>query len=394
VRILAATHLVPFPADSGGKAVSSHTLACLARLGTLDVCAFEAPWARGDGAERLRQIAGRVATLPLRRRPPLAWPLFAAAGRPHYIWRDYSTAMQRRIEMMRDAGYDVLFADTLQMAPYLSALPGPKVLQQHNVESYLVGAFFGRQPNPAVRAVGRFEARRLAAFERDQCSAFDAVIVLSDDDRRRFEALGVRAPMKVLPPGVEPVEPVADGPQRRHIVHIGTGHWPPIAEGLRWYLDRVHPLVRRTLPAVETWFVGPPPRTLERGPAPDGVRVKGYLDDLRPVYDQTAVFIVPLLVGGGVRLKILHALARGLAIVSTSAGSEGLGLEPGRHLLVEDDPRRFAEAVVAVASDPRLRRDLGQAGRALVQERFRADRRCEALAALLRDVAAGRSVGP
>jgi glycosyltransferase involved in cell wall biosynthesis len=122
------------------------------------------------------------------------------------------------------------------------------------------------------------------------------------------------------------------------------------------------------------------------------VRVPGYVDDLQPIYRQTAVFIVPLLVGGGVRLKILHALARGLAVVSTSAGSEGLGVTAGQHLLVADDPRGFADAVVAVASDAGLRRSLGEAGRAFVLERFGPEARCEALAGLLEDVAAGRPV--
>ncbi|MDR7417467.1 MAG: glycosyltransferase family 4 protein [Armatimonadota bacterium] len=394
MRTLVTTHLVPFPADTGGKAVSSHTLACLARIGDVDVCAFDPPWARGDGAARLRQVASRTVVLPLRRRPLVAWPLLAARRRPYYIWRDYSSAMRAQVEALCRDDHAVLFADTLQMAPYLSGLPGPKVLQQHNVESHLVDEFFRRRQNPIVRGIGAIEAGHLAAFERDQCNAFHTVVVLSDEDRQRLAALGVRAPMVVLPPGVEPVEPVAAGPHRRQIVHIGTGHWPPIADGLRWYLRFVHPLVRRALPAAETWLVGPPPKYLERTGAPEGVRVLGYVDDLQPVYHQTAAFIVPLLVGGGVRLKILHALARGLAVVATSAGAEGLGAEAGRHLLVADAPREFADAVVAVASDTRLRDDLGQAGRAFVLERFAAERRCAALAALLRDVAAGRVPGP
>jgi glycosyltransferase involved in cell wall biosynthesis len=145
---------------------------------------------------------------------------------------------------------------------------------------------------------------------------------------------------------------------------------------------------------VETWFVGPPPRDLARGAPPAGVRVTGFVDDLQPVYQSTAVFIVPLLVGGGVRLKILHALARGLAVVSTSAGVEGSGLEAGRHVLVADDPRAFADAVVAIASDAVLRRSLGDAGRACVLERFRPERRCAALTGLLEDVVAGRGVRP
>jgi glycosyltransferase involved in cell wall biosynthesis len=391
MRTLVAMHLVPYPADTGGKAVSAQMLECLARIGTADVCVFEAPWARSDGTVRLREIAGRLVTLPLSRRSALRWPLFAARRRPYYIWRDYSVEMRGRVADLHPSGYDVLFADTLQMAPYISSLPGPKVLQQHNVESYLVGEFFRRRRNPLARAAGRIEWRHLAAFEREQCNAFDAVVVLSEEDRRRLAALGVRAPMIVLPPGVGPIDAVPDTPDRRHIVHVGTGHWPPIAEGLRWYLSEVHPRVRLADASLETWFVGPPPRHLQHGVPPAGVRVLGYVEDLQPVYRSTAVFIVPLLVGGGVRLKILHALARGLAVVSTSAGAEGLDADYGRHLIVADRPDEFARAVVQVAGDAGLRRRLGEAGRAFVAERFRADQRCAALAALLQDVAAGRA---
>jgi glycosyltransferase involved in cell wall biosynthesis len=387
MRTLAATHLVPYPPDSGGKAVSAQTLECLARIGPLDVCAFEPPWARMNATGRLREIASRVVTLPLLRTPAVQWPLFAARRRAYYIWRDYSATMRDRVTNMR-AGCDVLFADTLQMAPYISPLSGPKVLQQHNVESYLVGEFFRRQRNPLTRAAGRAEWRNLETFERDQCNAFDAVVVLSEDDRRRFEAIGVRAPMVVLPPGVDSMDPVPEGPDRCRIVHVGTGHWPPIADGLRWYLSQVHPRVRGGGASLETWLVGAPPSDLRQGPAPDGVRVLGYVDNLEPVYRSAAVFIVPLLVGGGVRLKILHALARGLAVVATSAAAEGLDADYGRHLLVADDPDGFARAVVQVATDAGLRRRLGEAGRAFVKERFGVQQRCAAMAALLHDVAA------
>ena len=113
----------------------------------------------------------------------------------------------------------------------------------------------------------------------------------------------------------------------------------------------------------------------------------GYVADAEPVYRSAAVFMVPLRIGGGVRLKILHALARGLAVVSTTAGFEGLDLLPDQHLLVADDPREFAAAVLRVLRDPDLRRRLGAAGRAHVLERFSAERRNATLAALAEKVA-------
>jgi glycosyltransferase involved in cell wall biosynthesis len=392
VRVLVATHLVPYPPDTGGKVVSAQTLACLRRLGPLDVCAFDPPWRRVDGTPDLRTACDRASVEKLVRRPASWWPVEALRGRPYYVFRDASPAMGRQVATWADDGADVLIADSLHMAHYVSGLRRPKVLVEHNVESYLLGEYVRRDRNPLVRLVGGIEQRLLERHEREQCNRFDAVIALSDDDRQRLRQLGVETQIVVLPPAVEPVEPVPDGPDRRHIVHVGTGHWPPIAEGLRWYLRAVHPLVAAGGAGAELRLAGSPPPFLARGAPPPRVKVLGYVADLEQVYRAAAVFIVPLFVGGGVRLKILHALARGLAVVSTTAGCEGLGLEDGTHVLVADAPEQFSRAILAVLSDRDLRQRLGAAGRAHVRARFQPEARCAALHALLREVA--KRAGP
>lgn len=387
MRVLAATHLLPYPPDSGGKIVSAQTLACLERHATLDVCTFDPPWRHADGASQLRNTSDRSTILPLKRRGLCWWPLMSLRGRPYFVFRDDSVVMRKQFAAWAQDGPDVLLADSLHMAHYVSACSLPKILMEHNVESYLVGEYLRRHRNPVVRLLGRVEWGLLERYEREACNEFDVVIVLSEDDRERLLRLGVRSRIAVLPPAVDPVEPVPEGLERRHVVHIGTGHWPPVAEGLRWYVHSVHPLVRAKNPGSEVWLAGARPLFLRRGPVPDGIQVLDYVPDLEPIYRGAAVFIVPVLVGGGVRLKILHALARGLAVVSTTPGCEGLGLEGGRHLLVADDPRRFADAVLAVLSDGELRRRLGAAGREHVLSHFNPEARCAVLHGLLREVA-------
>jgi len=387
MRTLLVTHLIPYPPDTGGKAVAWDTLRSLARLGSVDLCAFVPPWTRVDGMEHVSQVAGRVVTLPLRRRSPRVFflPLCAARGVPYYILRDYSDAMRRRIREMAPA-YDVIVADSLYTAPYVADLDRPRILQEHNVESHLVEAFLSRR-GPLASGAGQFELRHLRAFERDSCNVFDAIVALSDLDRRRLEALGVRGPITVAPPAVDPVEATPDGPERRNVVYLGTHHWPPIADGLRWYLREVHPHVSPHLQHAQVVFAGPrPPHDVQSAAERGGIRVLGYVENTDSIYHSAAVFMVPLRIGGGVRLKILHALARGLAVVSTTAGCEGLDLVPDRHLLVADDPREFAAAVLRVLRDPELRRRLGAEGRAHVLDRFSVERRDATLAALAEKV--------
>jgi len=388
MRMLLVTHLIPYPPDTGGKAVTWDTLQCLARLGPVDVCAFVAPWAKRSGLDQVARVAGKVVVLPLRRRSPRAlfFPLCAVRGEPYYIMRDYSAVMRSRVHEMAFQ-YDLVVADSLYMAPYVAGLRVRKILQQHNVESYLVGEFFARRRRSMMSWAGQFELRHLRAFERDRSNAFDAVVALSDVDRQRLEALGVRVPIVVAPPAVDAEEAVPDGPGRRNVVYLGTQHWPPIADGLRWYLGAVHPHLAPQLGKAQVVLAGPqPPQDIQETAERSGVRVLGYVENTEPVYRNTAVFMVPLRIGGGVRLKILHALVRGLAVVSTTAGCEGLDLVPGEHLLVADDPHEFASAILRVLRDRDLRQRLGEQGRAHVLDRFSAERRCAALGSLAQAV--------
>jgi glycosyltransferase involved in cell wall biosynthesis len=98
--------------------------------------------------------------------------------------------------------------------------------------------------------------------------------------------------------------------------------------------------------------------------------VTGYVDDVRPVVREAGVYVVPLRVGGGTRLKVLDAMAMGRAIVSTSVGCEGIAAKDGEHLVVADSPMRFADAVLELLADPDRRRRLGHAARSLVERRY------------------------
>jgi glycosyltransferase involved in cell wall biosynthesis len=154
---------------------------------------------------------------------------------------------------------------------------------------------------------------------------------------------------------------------------LGTMYWPPNAEGARWFAERVLPLLRRQSPEAVFTVIGKrPPGDLVRLAAASGgaIELMGYIDDPRPLLEQTAVFVVPLLSGGGMRVKILDAWAWGLPVVSTSLGAEGIDARPGRDLVIADAPTAFADSVGALMADPRRRSDLGAAGRQAVEERY------------------------
>jgi glycosyltransferase involved in cell wall biosynthesis len=155
------------------------------------------------------------------------------------------------------------------------------------------------------------------------------------------------------------------------LLFFGTLSYGPNADGLVWFCEQVLPRVRQSKPDVRLEVVGldPPPRVTALGRLP-GVQVTGFVPDIRPKLWSATMCVVPLLAGGGTRLKILEALAAGCPVISTTVGAEGLELMDGKHLLIADDPEEFARDVVALLESDALRHRLADAGRRAVAEKY------------------------
>jgi len=157
-----------------------------------------------------------------------------------------------------------------------------------------------------------------------------------------------------------------------HILHIGTMYWPPNIDAVNWFVHEVCPLIRQQRPDVQFDVVGarPPAELLVLNDASLGINVTGYVEDPIPYQQRAALMVVPLLAGGGMRVKILNALAEGIPIVSTTLGYEGIEVIPSRDILVGDTPETFAAQVLRVLNDPDLGRQLAASGRHLVEEKY------------------------
>jgi glycosyltransferase involved in cell wall biosynthesis len=162
-------------------------------------------------------------------------------------------------------------------------------------------------------------------------------------------------------------------PNPGHILTLGTLHYAPNADGIRWFVREVLPRVRESVAGAVLTIVGKnPPRDFFRvaAQAPDAVRVTGYVPELTPLLETTAVIAIPVLAGSGMRVRILEALSRGLPVVTTTVGMEGIDAAPGSDLLVGDSPEEFAAAVVRLLRDTGLQDRLSQNGRRLIEQKY------------------------
>jgi glycosyltransferase involved in cell wall biosynthesis len=158
----------------------------------------------------------------------------------------------------------------------------------------------------------------------------------------------------------------------RHVVSLATMFYPPNSDAVHWFAKEVFPQVRRAVATVQFFVVGSrPPRSVANLARPgSNIVVTGRVDDLQPVLRQAAVMVVPVRSGSGMRVKILEAFARGIPVVSTSVGVEGIAARADEHLLVADEPQAFAEHVVRLLQEPTAAAKLARAARELVEARY------------------------
>jgi glycosyltransferase involved in cell wall biosynthesis len=280
-----------------------------------------------------------------------------------------------------DGAFDLVHADQLWMAPYAlkarqAAAPRPPklVLDQHNAVYLIPRRLAETESNLFKQQFLAREAGRLAAYETEVCRRFDHVVWVTAEDRQAVGALSNLAvngqkfstviPICADPAHIPPVESVANRPR---ITFMGGLHWPPNAQGVLWFFQKVFPQIREAVPEAVLTVIG---KTPPSGLVGEGVEVTGYVVDPLPYLTETAVFIVPLHAGGGMRVKILDAWSWGLPIVSTTIGAEGIETEPEKNILIADTAEAFAQAVIRILNDPTLTRQLGQNGRQTVLEKY------------------------
>jgi sugar transferase (PEP-CTERM/EpsH1 system associated) len=294
---------------------------------------------------------------------------------PVDLYKARVPALGREIERtLAGGGIDLIVADFLLAAPNIArAAAPPTVLFAHNVEHVIWQRMREVERRGWRRLLLALESRKMRRYEARACERVRLTIAVSDADRRLLAAAAPGARVRAVPTGVDvdyfAPDGVAEIPGR--LVFTGSMDWYPNEDGIVHFIDTVLPRVRRAVPGATLTVVGRSPSDrLRDAAAGAGVHVTGLVDDVRPHMAEASVYVVPLRIGGGTRLKIFEALSMAKAVVSTTVGAEGLPLAPGQHFLQADDPAGFAEAVTSLLQDSARRRAIGAAGRRLVEERY------------------------
>jgi sugar transferase (PEP-CTERM/EpsH1 system associated) len=384
------------PIDKGGRIRTYNMLRALKRQHRVTYVTLDNGKAAADAEALALEYCHDIIRVPFdeaTRRSPRFWlELVAnlASPLPYAIAKYKSSGLRREIERaVRERGIDVVVCDFL--APSQNVPEGlrcPAILFQHNVEAAIWKRHAEVRENPLAKMYFREQWRRMERFERQECRRFDRVVAVSRADAESIEREYGIADVPDVPTGVDIdfFRPSGRATREPHnLVFTGSMDWLPNEDGITWFVDHVLPRIHERLPSVTLTIVGrnPPPRIQQLAKQDDRLRVTGSVPDVRPYIESAAVFVVPLRVGGGTRLKIYEALAMERPLVSTTIGAEGLPLDPGKHLLIADDAALFAQAVLDLLDDPAAADRMGRISAEYIREHFGWDAAAEAFSRIM-----------
>ena len=366
------------PADSGGTIRTGQILRGL-KGGAFEVTLISP--ARAGAASRhateLTLLCDRYASWPERKRGPFfayTRARYLLSSLPIPVATDISAEGRHVIAAELARKPDLVVADFAHTAALVGPLAIPSILFTHNVEAEIFARHVEVTKNPLLRAIWRDQLAKMRRFEKSAVRRFDTVIAVSERDQAIFRnEYGVDA--VTIPTGVDldhfefrPAE--ANGKANPNIVFTASMDSYANIDGVRWFMEEVWPAIAKARPDARVTVAG-------RNPDPRLVRdvrerrlpwkFTGFVDDIRPYLYDADVYIIPLRVGGGTRIKAYEAMAAGRPVVSTAVGVEGLPLEPEHHYLLGETAQSFADAVLRLLREDNLRTSLALKARKLVE---------------------------
>jgi glycosyltransferase involved in cell wall biosynthesis len=296
----------------------------------------------------------------------------AASMRPYTMAKYYrAETVHSFARLVQSRTFDLWLCDFVYPAEIIPwDAPFPKVIFAHNVEAQVWERCCRITRNPLLGLVTWREYHTMARAERFYVQKADHLLTVSEPDRSFFSQYLDTGKISVIPTGVDTdyfrPSPAIEKPNS--LVFTGSMDWLPNEDGASYLLNELLPRIRSHIPDVTVCIAGRNPSAkIEALAARNGARITGSVPDIRPYISEAAVYLVPLRMGGGTRLKIFEAMAMGKAIVSTSIGAEGLPVRDGENILIRDNPDDFAFSIVHLLRSPSTRKSLGYQARRTVE---------------------------
>ncbi|NVK26665.1 MAG: glycosyltransferase [Flavobacteriia bacterium] len=294
--------------------------------------------------------------------------------RSYMVTRFNRKDVRRKLKrLLAEHKYDAAIIEGLFMMPYSDEFNErsiPVYLRAHNVEHQIWNRHIQRESSILRKTILKIQNRRLKKYETSSLSAVKAVLPITEVDAQWFLENLDPSQVYTLPCGINPESYPHYPSTPPDVFHIGAMDWLPNVDGIKWFAQKVWPELIKINRESTFHLAGRQSDSLGIHRPDQGFFVEGQVRSAQKFYEKHGIFVVPLLSGSGMRIKVLEAMAYGKAIVGTSIAVEGIPIESGKHGLIADEPRDFAKAIDQLINDQNLRLQLGENARKLVQEKY------------------------
>lgn len=383
MRILLLTPQRPYPPHQGTTLRNFNLVKELSKRHTVCVLTFLEPDQNPQDAGPLLNLCEWVEMIPVPQRSTrLRLRQMLTTSRPDMSLRLWSPELNARLaQKLREQSFDVVEIEGIEMSPYLPTLeaaqPRPLIIYDaHNAEWVLQKrACVADLKNPArwpAAVYSWVQWHRLRHYEADLLQRVDHTIAMSHPDKVALRDVAPDVPITVVPNGVDlTAYDKVDQSIAYDLLFTGKMDFRPNIDAVLWFGKYVLPLIQAQRPGTTFAIVGQRPHLrLDVLRDLPGVTITGYVDDVRPYLAGAKVYVAPLRVGGGTRLKLLEAMMMGKPIVATTLGAEGFPVVNGQELILADEPERFAREALDLLDNPARRTKLGGVGRAFAQANY------------------------
>jgi len=369
---------LPYPPTSGGRIKSWNmlkylserhqtSLACVIKYGTQDI-------------ETLKKLIDlnyffyQEATHNVRSAGNLIKSYIA--GIPINVYRNKQPALARQISQVAN-DFDVILLDHFESAQFVPAsFKGKVVFHAHNA-TYLMWERFTRSDAAlSYRIATAIETSRIKRYERDLCRRAD-IVFAAPNDIEHLVAIGAeRSKCKVtyhLGDDTQlTLQDMVFKETSKQLLYVGTLNWQANIDGLLWFFESIWPEVLEKDPDIVLKIVGknPDPSLIEAAKDLRNIEFTGFVEDLEPLYKQSRVFIAPLRYGSGIKVKVLNAMCRGIPVVTTAIGAEGLDVQSGKHLTISNPLNNMSNDILNLINNEALWKTTSVQSREIVKAKY------------------------
>ena len=395
MKILILTHRIPFPQNGGYAIVVYNTISGLVNMGhEVSLVSLNARGhAHSELAERDKQLLEKIKYRSFKIDTSVSFlegiiNVFSS----HYFnfERYYDANFDRMlIQDVRTKNYDIIQFEGLFVAPYIASVrrncKSKLVYRAHNIEHQIWERLALQKTDPIKKIYLKSLAKRVKRYEIQQLNKFDAIAVFTQQDKGTMMLYGATVPVEIVPVGVDldHYQPDYNKTEFPSLFFLGSLDWMPNREGIEWFLENFKNDLSGDELRVKFYVAGNDiPERFDDFEVMGKIFISGEVDNALEFVNSKSIMIVPLLSGGGMRVKIVEGMAMQKCIISTSLGAEGINYKNGVNILIANTRDEFLKAIKRCIADEDYCKAVGTNARKLVEQQHDVNKVTNALVAL------------